>query len=209
MNPVVDTFISKVKRFKPELELLRAILLECGLTEELKWHQPCYTFAGTNIIIISEFKDHCVISFLKGVLLSDTEKLLVSPGGNSQSVRFMKFTSVDRIIELEVVIKRYIFEAIEIEKAGLKVELKSDHPRPEELIAQFEIDPEIKKTFEALTPGRQRAYNMHFADAKQSATRIARIEKFRPRILNGKGMNDCVCGMSKRMPSCDGSHKYV
>ncbi len=209
MSPVVDTFISKVKRFKPELELLRAILLECGLTEELKWHQPCYTFAGTNIIIISEFKDHCVISFLKGVLLSDTEKLLVSPGGNSQSVRFMKFTSVDRIIELEVVIKRYIFEAIEIEKAGLKVELKSDHPRPEELIAQFEIDPEIKKTFEALTPGRQRAYNMHFADAKQSATRIARIEKFRPRILNGKGMNDCVCGMSKRMPSCDGSHKYV
>lgn len=210
MNPDVDRFLANVKRFQPELTELRSILLECGLTEELKWKQPCYTFNNHNIIIISQFKSHCVISFLKGVLLNDSEKILELPGENSQSVRFVRFTSVDRIIELRAVLKSYIFEAIEIEKAGLKVELKENlNPICDELLEVFSKNEDLKVSFEALTPGRQRGYNLFFNAAKQPKTRINRIEKYTERILNGKGINDCVCGHSKKMPGCDGSHKYL
>ena len=210
MNPEVDRFLSKVKRFQPELAQLRLVLLECGLTEELKWKQPCYTFGGNNIIIISEFKDHCVISFLKGVLLADSEKILELPGENSQSVRFIRFTSIDRILELDAILKRYIFEAIEVEKMGLKVEKNPDiNPMCDELLEIFITNHELKVAFEALTPGRQRGYNLFFSGAKQPKTRVTRIEKYTERILNGKGINDCVCGHSKKMPNCDGSHKYL
>ncbi len=211
MNPEIDNFLMNAKKWGNELEILRAIILSCGMEESLKWRQPCYTFNGKNVLIISEFKDYCVISFLKGALLLNAEGLLVSPGENSRAVRFMRFTSSDQIIQLEANIKATIFEAIEVEKAGLKVEKKSASELEwvPELYDKFSKSPEFKVAFEALTPGRQRGYHLFFSGAKQSKTRIDRIEKFIPRIMNGKGINDCVCGLSKRMPNCDGSHKAL
>lgn len=211
MNPKVDTFIEKTDAWKAELILLRSILLDCQLGEEFKWRNPCYTYNDSNIIILGRFKDYCAFSFFKGVLLNDAEKLLVSPGENSQSVKLFKFKSVAEIIQLEPIIRAYIFEAIEIEKAGLKVSLakSSDLELVEEFQEILSKNVELKSAFEALTPGRQRAYNMFISAAKQSKTRISRVEQYTPRILSGKGMNDCVCGMSKRMPNCDGSHKYL
>lgn len=210
-NPKVDTFISNAKKWQPELELLRNILLDCGLTEEFKWRQPCYAYQKTNILIIGEFKDCCVLSFFKGVLLNDTHQILVKPGDNSQSVRMIKFTNVKQIYELEEVLKEYIFEAIEVEKAGLKVVLNNheDLRLVEELQEILNKNLPLKVAFDALTPGRQRGYNMFFAAAKQSQTRIARVEKYIGRIMSGKGINDCVCGFSKKMPTCDGSHKFI
>lgn len=209
MNPLVDVFLAKAEKWQSEMTLLRKIALDCGLTEELKWKQPCYTFNGTNVLIISAFKDHCVMSFLKGILLKDTEQLLVSPGANSQSVKFAKFKSAEQITANELQLKAYIFEAIEIEKVGLKIDKtkSTDFELVSELLQKMSEDATFKNAFEALTVGRQRAYNMFFSDAKQAETRFARIEKLRDRILKGKGMNDCVCGHSKRMPNCDGSHK--
>ncbi len=209
MNPLVDEFLANAEKWQSEMTLLRKIALDCGLTEELKWKQPCYTFNGTNLLIISAFKDHCVMSFLKGILLKDTEQLLVSPGANSQSVKFAKFTSAEQITANELQLKAYIFEAIEIEKVGLKIDKtkSTDFELVSELLQKMSEDATFKNAFEALTVGRQRAYNMFFSDAKQAETRFARIEKYRDRILKGKGMNDCVCGHSKRMPNCDGSHK--
>lgn len=209
MNPKVDEFLNKAKLWQNEMRLLRSIALECGLTEELKWKQPGYTFQGKNVLLISSFKEYAVIAFFKGTLLRDEKGILIAPGENSHHVRQIRIQSESEVQELNAVIKAYIFEAIEIEKQGLKVKTRavSDYEAPEELIIKFEESPELKAAFDALTPGRQKGYLLFFAQAKQSNTRFARIEKYTGRILKGKGMNDCVCGHSKRMPSCDGSHK--
>lgn len=211
MNPKVDEFLGKAKRWQQEMELLRNILLDCQLTEELKWRQPCYTFQDTNIILIGGFKEYCTLSFFKGVLLKDTDNLLEAPGENSQSVRMIKFRNSQEIVDKEAVLKAYIYEAIEVEKAGLKVELKesNDLDFPEELLQKFAENPTFQKAFESLTPGRQRGYNLFFTGSKQSKTRTTRIEKYLQQILDGKGINDCTCGLSKKWPRCDGSHKNI
>jgi uncharacterized protein YdeI (YjbR/CyaY-like superfamily) len=211
MNPSVDEFLEKTDKWKVELTVLRNIMLDCQLIETLKWGQPCYMFNKTNVVILANFKESCAVSFLKGALLSDTENLLVKPGENSQSGRFLRFKSVDEIIEKEAIIKAYVFEAIEVEKVGLKVAPRDPESEPliPELTQRFEENPTLKTAFEALTPGRQRAYNLFFNAAKQSATRLSRIDSYTERIMNRKGINDCVCGLSKRMPSCDGSHKEL
>lgn len=209
MNPKVETYLANVKKWHSELSKLRAILLDCGLEEDFKWRNPCYTYREHNIVILGEFKEYCAFSFFKGVLLADTEGLLHAPGENSQSVRMFRFTSLQEIIEKETTIKAYIYEALEVENAGLKVE-KQDNTQlefVEELQEKMDTDEAFKAAFEALTPGRQRAYNMFFSAAKQSNTRKSRIESSCSRIFKGKGMNDCICGHSKKMPNCDGSHK--
>ncbi len=211
MNPKVDHYISELSKFKKEMEQLRAIVLDCGLVEELKWGVPCYMYQKTNIIMLGTFKDYCIISFLKGVLLNDAEGLLSQQGENVQSGRVIKFTNVKDIIKLKATIKAYIFESVEIERAGLKVEMKKteDYEMPEELIATMKKDAKFKKAFEALTPGRKRGYLLHFSGSKQSQTRQARIDACTSRILDGKGFHDCICGLSKKMPNCDGSHKQL
>jgi uncharacterized protein YdeI (YjbR/CyaY-like superfamily) len=211
MDLQVDEYMSKAKLWKQELGLLRHILLECQLSETYKWRGPCYTLGKSNLVFLGGFKNYCALSFFKGVLLADEDKLLHKPGENSQTVRMFKFTNSEDIMELEPIIKAYIYEAIEIEKSGDKVEFtqSKDLVYPAELVNKMNELLEFKRAFEALTPGRQRGYNMYFTDAKQSTTRLNRIEKYLPRILNGKGINDCVCGLSKRMPSCDGSHKIL
>lgn len=211
MNPKVDTFLSKADQWQEEMAELRTILLDCDLTEEWKWRSPCYTFQGSNIAIIGGFKTHCVLSFFKGALLQDPEGILEKPGENSQAARVIRFTSKREIQEKESSLQAYIFEAIEVEKAGLSVDFKEKNELVlvEELLHKFEELPAFKTAFEALTPGRQRGYNLFFSAGKQSQTRTARIEKYIERILDGKGINDCVCGLSNKMPSCDGSHKYI
>ncbi|WP_341227382.1 YdeI/OmpD-associated family protein [uncultured Arcticibacterium sp.] len=211
MNPKVDDYLGRIKNWQAELEKLRALLLECGLTEEYKWRVPCYTYGGANIVLFGNFKESCTLSFFKGVLLNDEKGILELPGENSQSVKMARFTSLQQIVDLEPTLKAYVFEAIEVEKAGIKIEKAKSKKLefPEELLNKFEEDKAFKEAFEALTPGRQRAYNLHFTGAKQSATRTSRIEKYTDRIMNGIGINDCVCGHSKRMPTCDGSHKYL
>lgn len=206
MNPKVDIYLTagcgrcpltntpecKVHNWTQELETLRQIVLECGLTEELKWSQPVYTLDGNNIILITAFKEYCCISFFKGALLKDAHKILTKQGENVQSTRIVKFTDVQKIIELENVLKNYIHEAVEIEKAGLKVELKqtSDYEIPTELENKFAENSAFQSAFFALTPGRQRGYILHFSQPKQSATRTARIEKSIPNIFIGKGLHD-------------------
>lgn len=211
MNPKVDDFISNAKKWQPEIEQLRLLLLDCGLTEEFKWRNPCYTFQGNNVVLIGSFKEYCALSFFKGTLLQDSNGLLSKPGENSQAVRFFKFTNLQEIQELKPIIKNYIYEAIELEKAGLKVIFKSNAKLElvEELQIALDKNPSLKIAFKALTPGRQRAYDLYFSAAKQSKTRETRIENYIPRILDGKGFNDCICGLSKKMPNCDGSHKYI
>lgn len=211
MNPKVDIFLEEANQWQDELTQLRMIILDCGLTEELKWGHPCYTHNKKNVILLGGFKDFCTINFIKGVLLTDSENLLVQQGENSQSARAIKFTDVNQIIELEPAIKVYIFEAIEVEKAGLKVPYKKvkDFDIPDELTKKLEQDTAFKNAFNSLTPGRQKAYILHFSSAKQAKTRVDRIEKYTSRILKGKGIHDCVCGLSKRMPNCDGSHKQL
>lgn len=211
MNPKVDDFISEAQKWQSEIKQLRILLLDCGLTEEFKWRTPCYSFQGNNVVIIGCFKNYCTLSFFKGTLLQDNHRVLCKPGENSQAVRFFKFTHLEEITEQKPTIKAYIYEAIEIEKAGLKVPFKSNTEL--ELVAELQMaldkNPVLKMAFNALTPGRQRAYNLYFSEAKQSKTRETRIEKYIPRILNGKGINDCSCGLSKKMPNCDGSHKFI
>lgn len=189
---LVNTPECKVHNWDAELEKLREIILECGLTEELKWNHPVYTSQKNNIVLIGAFNENCVISFFKGALLKDANKILQKPGENTQAGRVVRFTGVRKIVELENVLKDYIFEAIEIEKAGLKVEFKktSEYEIPEELQNKLEENPALKTAFEALTPGRQRGYILHFAQPKQSKTREERIKKCIPRILIGKGLND-------------------
>lgn len=191
-DPEVDKFISKAKQWRPEFAKLRQFVLDCGLTEVIKWRQPCYTFNGANVVIIGGFKNYIALMFFKGVLLSDRGGLLVRAGPNSQSARQMRFMSVREIEAHEDVIKACVEEAIELERAGLKVKLKaiSEHPRPDELEAKFKQNSELKKAFESLTPGRQRAYLLYFSQPKQSKTRVSRIEKCEQRILEGKGLRD-------------------
>jgi uncharacterized protein YdeI (YjbR/CyaY-like superfamily) len=211
MNPSVDPFFMNLKVWREELLVLRSLVLECGLTEELKWSAPCYVQGKSNVIIIQGFKEYCALMFFKGALLKDEKGLLRAPGQNTQSGRLIPFTSLEQIIEQADVLKAYIHEAIDNEKAGLKVVHKqvSDYPVPEELTDMFLKKPALKKAFEGLTPGRQRAYLLHFSEPKQSATRVTRIERMENKIMNGKGMTDCWCGLSKRMPTCDGSHRQL
>ncbi len=210
-NSEVDVYISNVKKWQPELKQLRAFVLDCGLAETLKWRNPCYMYQNSNVVILGEFKEYCALMFFKGSLLQDTEGILVTPGENTQGGRQIRCTTVKEIIAMEATIKQYIFEAIEVEKMGLKIEKKSntDLLFPEELETVFAKNPAFKKAFTSLTPGRQRAYNMFFSSSKQSKTRAQRIEKYTPKILKGIGINDCTCGFSKKMPYCDGSHKYI
>ena len=191
MNPKVDTFLRKTKKWREESEKLRAILLDCPLAEDFKWWQPCYTLQGKNVVLIGAFKEYVALLFFKGALLSDPQRILVAPG-QLQSGRQIRFTSVREIAALETILKTYIYEAIEVENAGLKVKLKkhSDYIVPEELQNKLDEIPALKTAFEALTPGRQRAYMFHISAAKQSKTRESRVEKCVPQILAGKGLTD-------------------
>ncbi len=191
-NPKVDGFLSKTKKWQEELSKLRTILLDSGLTEDLKWGQPCYTIEGKNVIIIHGFKEYCAMLFVKGVLMDDPKGILIQQTENVQAGRQIRFTSAQEIVELELILKKYIENAIAVEKAGLKVPLKKteEFSTPEELTNQFEQTPGLQEAFEALTPGRQRAYLLFFAAPKQAKTRVARIEKYVPLVLKGKGLND-------------------
>lgn len=191
-NPKVDAFIADAKKWPQEVKRLRAILLDSELTEEFKWHQPCYTFQGKNVVVIGELKEACALAFFKGVLLKDIHGVLTRPGQHSQSTRWFKFASVGEIAEMKSILRAYIREAIEVEKAGLKVKLKktSDLKFPEELQIMLDEFPDFKAAFEALTPGRQRAYIYHFSAPKQSKTRESRVQKYMPQILKGKGLLD-------------------
>jgi uncharacterized protein YdeI (YjbR/CyaY-like superfamily) len=192
MNPKVDFFFNKAEKWQTELEQLRIIILDCGLTEELKWGVPCYTFQKNNIVLIHGFKEYCAILFHKGALLSDANGILIQQTQHVQAARQIRFTNLQEIIKMEAVIKTYIYEAIEVEKAGLKVELKktTEFNMPEEFQQKLDEIPALKTAFEALTPGRQRAYLLHFSAPKQSKTRESRVEQCMPQILNGKGLND-------------------
>ena len=192
MNPKVDFYFSKAKKWQEELEQLRTIVLDCGLTEELKWGVPCYTLQKSNIVLIHVFKEYCALLFFKGALLNDQNGILVQQTKNVQAARQLRFTNVREIVELEPIVKAYIYEAIEVEKAGLKVKLKktAEFKMPEEFQNKLNKTPALKKAFYALTPGRQRGYLLHFAAPKQSKTRESRIEKSMPHILKGKGLND-------------------
>ena len=192
MNPNVDFYFSKAEKWQEEFEKLRMIILDCQLTEELKWGCPCYTFQKSNIVLIHGFKEYCAILFIKGALLQDAHGILIQQSENVQSGRQVRFTNVREIIEMEPILKAYIYEAIEVEKAGLKVNLikNTNLIFPEEFQNKLDEIPALKTAFEELTPGRQRAYNLYFSEPKQSKTRESRIEKCIPYILNGKGLND-------------------
>ena len=192
MNPKVDWFFDKDTQWKEEYEKLRLICLDCGLTEGLKWGCPCYTFQKNNIVLIHGFKEYCALLLFKGALLNDANGILIQQTENVQSARQIRFANLLEIVELEPVLKAYIHEAIEVEKAGLKVELKktSDFAVPEEFQSKLDAIPALKSAFEALTPGRQRGYLFHFSQPKQSKTRESRIEKYIPQILSGKGLDD-------------------
>ncbi len=204
-----NEYFEKAKQWRDELNALRKVVLECGLTEEFKWRVPCYTSEEKNIVVVSSMKEACVLSFFKGALLPDPEGVLIQPGENTQSGRVIRFRNKKEIISMKPLIKQYVKAAVEIEKSGAKVDFKTtgEYPAPEEWEQALAQMPEVKTAFEKLTPGRQRAYLLHFSGAKQADTRQARIEKYIPRILDGKGFHDCVCGHSKKMPLCDGSHK--
>lgn len=192
MNPKVDWYFVKNKKWSEEIETMRTIVLDSGLTEELKWGCPCYTLDGSNIVLIHVFKDYCAFLFFKGALLKDPKNILIQQTANVQAARQIRFTDVKEVVKLKTTIKSYIKEAIAIEKAGLKVELKKtkEFEMPEEFKTQLNKMPELKKAFYALTPGRQRGYLLHFSSAKQSQTRESRIEKCMKQILNGKGLDD-------------------
>src|SRR2546425_2753295 len=192
MNPKVDFFFSKAKQWQKEFEKLRTIVLDCGLTEELKWGQPCYTFQKRNIVLIHGFKEYCALLFFKGALLKDPEDILIQQTENVQAARQIRFTNVRQIVKMKPILKAYIYEAIEVERAGLKVPLKKtkEFSLPEEFQNKLNKSPALKKAFKALTPGRQRGYLLYFSAPKQSKTRESRIEKYIPQILVGKGLND-------------------
>ncbi|MBS2101013.1 YdeI/OmpD-associated family protein [Carboxylicivirga linearis] len=205
LNPKVDQYLMegcmrcpkggtpdcKVHTWHKELNQLRAIVLSCGLTEDYKWSMPCYTSQKKNILMVIAFKHHCCISFFKGSLLSNSHQLLISPGENSQAIRQFRFTNIAQILKIEDIIRATIFEAIEVEKAGLKINYQPlEISIPEEFQLKLNEFPPLKIAFEALTPGRQKAYLWYFSKAKQSKTRKARVEKYIPKILKGKGIND-------------------
>ena len=192
MNPKVDWFFRKDTPWKEEYAQLRTIALECGLTEELKWGCPCYTLDGSNIVLIHGFKEYCAYLFMKGALLKDPKKLLIQQTENVQSARQIRFKHVDEIVDMEPVLKKYIQEAIKLEKAGAKVEMKktSEFKMPGEFKSVLDSTPALKKAFQSLTPGRQRGYLLYFSSAKQAKTRESRIEKYIPQIMKGKGLED-------------------
>ena len=211
MNKEVDIYLAKAKKWQKEMLLLRDILLACQLEEEIKWGKPCYSMNKGNVVMIQAFKDHCDLGFFKGALLQDKNGILIKAGENTQAGRQLRFTDFKEIEKQSKIIKSYIKEAVEIEKNALqyKAEPKLVQIQVDELVQIFKKDGALKKAFESLTPGRQRAYLIHFSGAKQSETRIARIQKQTAKIKCGKGMNDCTCGLSKRMPNCDGSHNKL
>jgi uncharacterized protein YdeI (YjbR/CyaY-like superfamily) len=192
MNPKVDFIFNKATKWAEEFEKLRMIILECGLTEELKWGQACYTFEKKNIVLIHGFKEYCALLFFKGALLRDAKGILIQQTENVQSARQIRFTHVGEIVKLKATLKAYVYEAVEVERAGLKVKLKktSDFKIPEEFQNKIDEIPALKSAFHALTPGRQRAYLFYFSQPKQSQTRQARVEKCKQQILMGKGLND-------------------
>lgn len=190
-NPKVDWFFQKASKWQKEYNLLRNIILDSGLTEELKWGHPCYTLEGKNVVLIHGFKGYCAILFHKGALLQDTERILIQQTKHVQSARQVRFTSPQEIMKLEAVLKRYVYEAIAVEEVGLEVKLKKrPEPIPDELKEKMKEIPGLKTTFNALTPGRQRAYILYFSSAKQAKTRSARIEKYLSKMLSGKGLDD-------------------
>jgi uncharacterized protein YdeI (YjbR/CyaY-like superfamily) len=192
MNPKVDVFINQAQQWQDEFKKLRMITLDCGLNEELKWGKPCYTFQNNNIVIIQGFKEYCALLFVKGVLLNDPKGVLITQTENTQSARQIRFSNVREVAEMEAILKDYILEAVEVEKAGLKINYKktSEYNIPEEFQNKLDEIPDLKTAFEALTPGRQRAYLLYFSQPKQSKTRISRVEKYMPQILDGKGLDD-------------------
>lgn len=191
MDAKVDAFLKKAGKWRAEMEARRRIALDCGLSEALKWGKPCYSFNEGNVAIIQPFKERCALMFFKGVLLKDPEGLLERPGPNSHAGRRMLFSTVEEVVRMEPRLRAFIAEAIEVEKAGLKVEGRKDTaPIPHELVEMYQKVPGLKAAFGALTPGRQRAYILHFSGAKQAETRRSRIEKCVPGILEGKGLND-------------------
>lgn len=192
MNPKVDWFFTKETKWQKEYKALRNLMLDCNLTEELKWGCPCYVLNKSNIVLIHGFKDYCALLFHKGVLLKDEHKILIQQTANVQSARQIRFTNLKEITSLKKVIKEYVFEAIEVEKAGLKVEMKKtkEFEMPEEFSNQLKKNAALKKAFYALTPGRQRGYLLYFSQAKQAKTREERVKKYTPIILKGKGLDD-------------------
>lgn len=192
MNPKVDFFFDKAAQWQKEFEKLRAIALETQLTEDLKWGCPCYTYEGKNIFLIHGFKEYCALLFFKGALMKDPADILIQQTENVQAARQIRFTNLQQILDLEKTLKEYMFEAVEVEESGAKIEMKKtrEFEMPEEFQQRLDEDSVLKEAFEALTPGRQRAYLLYFSSAKQSRTRTARIEKYIPEILNGKGLND-------------------
>ncbi|MEB0261435.1 MULTISPECIES: DUF1801 domain-containing protein [unclassified Mucilaginibacter] len=192
MNPKVDFYFNKDKKWQPGVNKLRSIMLDCGLTEELKWGCPCYTYRDDNIVLIHDFKEYCALLFFKGVLLNDTHGILIQQTENVQAARQIRFTGLEQIVKQEAIIKTYVFEAIEVEKAGLQVEMKktADFTVAQEFQTKLDVSDALRIAFEALTPGRQKAYLLHFAAPKQAKTREARVEKCLPQIMNGKGLND-------------------
>ena len=192
MNPKVDWFFEEDTKWKIEYEQLRRLVLDCGLTEELKWGCPCYTLEDNNIVLIHGFKDYCAYLFMKGALMKDPKGILIQQTKNVQSARQIRFKHADEIEDMESIVKSYIKEAIKIEKAGLKVEMKKtkEFEMPDEFRNVLTTTPAVKKAFAALTPGRQRGYLLYFSSAKQAKTRESRIEKYIPQILKGKGLED-------------------
>ncbi|MGN7399980.1 YdeI/OmpD-associated family protein [Cytobacillus praedii] len=191
-NRKVDGFLRKAKKWKEEYDALRNIVLDCEVTEDIKWMHPCYMYENKNIVLIHGFKEYCALLFHKGALLKDTHGILIQQTENVQAARQIRFTNVQEIVEMEPIIKDYINEAIEVEKAGLEINYKkhTEYKIPEELQTKFDEIPALKTAFEELTPGRQRAYIFHFSQPKQSKTRVSRVEKCMQQILNGKGLND-------------------
>jgi uncharacterized protein YdeI (YjbR/CyaY-like superfamily) len=192
MNPKVDAYLKRIEKWREESEKLRNIILDSGLAEELKWGKPCYSFQEHNVVLIQGFKEYCAVLFCKGALLKDPNGILKRIGENTQATRQVRFTSIREIVGMETVLKTFIQEAIELEKAGVEVKYKTtaDFTIPEELQKAFDESQAFKAAFAALTPGRQRGYILHFSGAKQSKTRVARVEKWTPQILRGKGLDD-------------------
>ena len=191
-NPKVDALLDRTTEWRQEIEALRKIILDCGLTEDFKWGWPCYSVDKKNVVLIHGFKDYCALLLFKGALMQDPEGILIQQTENVQAARQIRFSGLDEIKRMDNILKAYIHQAAEVEKAGLKVDFKktTEFPMPEEFQDRLDAMPELKRAFEALTPGRQRGYLLHFSSAKQSATRQARIEKCMPGILEGKGLQD-------------------
>jgi uncharacterized protein YdeI (YjbR/CyaY-like superfamily) len=192
MNPKVDNFFERAQKWQKEMEKLRSVVLSCGLTEELKWGKPCYTDEGHNIVVIQGFKEYCALLFMKGYLLNDPDGILVKTGENTVVGRQVRFTDAKEVTRLATILKTYIYQAVEVERAGIKVEIKKSAPPaiPEEFQKKLKKSPRLKEAFEKLTPGRQKAYLFYFSGAKQSQTRESRIEKCIQPILDGKGLNE-------------------